>query len=130
MKIKVTEQNRAKIEEAIAAVQSKARVRTISADTVFDYCERLKDTYRMIPKIRLNDSRFHIDANAQNFPNAYKGIPESTQFVLVYKNSYFYLVDVLRTRTSGESFEITAGLSDGAKTALLAAYTYPVKYGL
>ena len=130
MKIKVTEQNLQKIQTAIDAVQDKARVRTIDADDVFDYCERISDIYRMIPKKNLSGSEFSIDNHAQNFPNAYKGIPESTQFTLLYKSGNFYLTDVARRQTQREYHDITARLSEEARASLLDAYTTPVKHGL
>lgn len=130
MKIKVCAQNRDKISGAIAEVQSKARTRTISADTITDYCDSLADSYGMIPKKALHGSTFSVDPFAQHFPNAYKGIPESTQFSLLYSHGQFYLIRLVRDRTKSESLTVVANLSEDAQAALLTAYTYPTKYGI
>lgn len=131
MKIKVCEKNRSKIEKAIEAVQAKAKARTIDADDIFRYCDRLSDTYKMIPKKALNSATFEVDKHAQSFPGAYHGIPESTQFELAFTSSGgFFLTEVKRTRTRGGAYEIVAWLPTEAKEALLSAYTTPVKYGL
>lgn len=130
MKIKVCAQNRDKISGAISEVQSKARTRTISADTITDYCESLADSYRMIPKKALHGSTFSVDPFAQHFPNAYKGIPESTQFSLLYSHGQFYLTRLVRDRTKSESLTVVANLSEDAQVALLTAFTYPTKYGI
>ena len=130
MKIKVCAQNRDKISGAISEVQSKARTRTISVDTITDYCESLANSYRMIPRKALHGSTFSVDPFAQHFPNAYKGIPESTQFSLLYSHGQFYLIRLVRDRTKSESHTVVANLSEDAQAALLTAFTYPTKYGI
>lgn len=130
MKIKVCAQNRDKISGAISEVQSKARTRTISVDTITDYCESLANSYRMIPKKSLHGSTFFVDPFAQHFPNAYKGIPESTQFSLLYSHGQFYLIRLVRDRTKSESHTVVANLSEDAQAALLTAFTFPTKYGI
>ena len=130
MKIKVCAQNRDKISGAISEVQSKARTRTISVDTITDYCESLANSYRMIPRKALHGSTFSVDPFAQHFPNAYKGIPESTHFELTYSNGNFFLTNLVRGKTKSESLTVVANLSEDAQVALLTAFTYPTKYGI
>lgn len=83
------------IDSAIAAAQGKARVRTISA---IDIATALAEVeYRLnIPKCAMDGIHVTIDINAQNFPNAYKGIPTSTIFRATYKRDHWTLDAIWR----------------------------------
>lgn len=80
---------------ALTDAQGKARVRTITASDIavaLDEVERRLD----ISKRAMDGIHVTIDPNAQNFPNAYKGIPTSTIFRATYKRDHWTLDAIWR----------------------------------
>lgn len=124
------EANRDKLGIALDEAQKQAKVRYIGVSTIENYCERIADIYRMIPKKHLEGCTFTVDHHAQNFPNAYKYRPESTQFDLLYHAGCFWVTDIRRDTTRRNGHEITANLTQAAKDALVKAYTIPTLYDI
>lgn len=63
-----------------------------------------------------------IDLNAQKFPNAYNGIPESTFFSAVYAKRAWRVTEVWRGRTAMPNHMVDVVLTDTAVAALTASY--------
>lgn len=114
MKINVS--NSAKIQSAIDAVQVNCRARTINATDVQAYAERLQTWLDGI--LHRKDQvglTFYVDAHAQSFPGAYKGIPQSTKFTLTRTSTGFFLINAYRTTCGGPSQVVNVDLSDRAE---------------
>lgn len=79
-------------------VQKRCSARCISAEQIIDTLYRIQ-TQLGISKKAMNGIWVDVDINAQTFPGAYKGIPESTRFVAEFKNGTWRLTDVKRERT-------------------------------
>lgn len=114
----VNERNKDRIASALDEVQKRSRTRTISVDCIYQFCAKANVAYG-IHKKDLEGSSFDVDWEAQDFPNAYKYIPESTHFVVVYEKKHFLLVEVRRDTTRGRERAIEASLSDETKKAII-----------
>ena len=121
-KVIIKEENRNKIEEMLAEVQEKSRVRTISFDDMMDVITRIEKRLGEIRKKYWKGIRVHVDCNAQDFPGAYKGTPESTQFTIERATSGWALTGISRNRTKGQYEEVYIELTEEAKQQLLDAY--------
>ena len=123
-KIIIDDNHRERISAALDAVQARARVRTITVDEIYDTCEEIVQKLN-IPKTHLSGCRFHCDLNSQDYPNAYRQIPEATIFKVEYKNNKWYLLDVCRTqqpKNGGYNKQIHAILTDAAKAAIIKRF--------
>ena len=90
MKIKINEKNRDKIEKILNEVQRQAKVRMITVHEMFDTVNDVTlemSSYNRILKKDLHFFSFRIDINHQEFPNAYKWEPLSTQFWITYNKA-------------------------------------------
>lgn len=98
-----------KISSLIHEIQKKSHVRKITYLSIKDVCRDL-NTYLHnhlgIPKKYMNDIIIYVDYNNSVFPKSYKGIPESTHFTLVYKNGFWYVIDMSRNKTSTDKYFI------------------------
>lgn len=106
----------------IAEAQAKARVRTIDARSLADALDHIEGKLD-ITKKALNGTRVYIDFHAQDFPNAYKGIPESTQVEAIYRNGSWRITWIGRRQTQRASRRYHLELSDTAREALLNRFT-------
>ena len=114
----IRESNKEKIEELITKAEGRARVRTIDYTTIkkdIEYLERKLD----IPKKHMVGIKVSIDHHATNFPNAYKGRPMSTQYMIERKSSGWDLRSVERGYTERESKAFDVNLTDDAKEAII-----------
>ena len=119
MFIVLSEKNRDRITAAIEEAQKKARIRLIDTCDIFNYAEQVEKTCCNISKKNLEGTRAYIDKHAQTFPGAYKGIPESTQFGLLFSAGTWKLTGIARGRTLGSTQEIRIKLSESAKDAII-----------
>ena len=115
MKINIT--NEAKLAEAINKAQKRAKTRTIEAKDVRAAVEKIEKELR-IPKKSMVGIQAEIDANAQDFPKAYKYSPESTVVDVERTASGWVVIDIRRDKTHGKYKEILLSLTDDAKAAL------------
>ncbi len=96
-KIKITEENRQKIESAIEEVQQGDRVRLIAVDDIFTYIDQLQEKLNsMMYKKDQKGVIFEIDMHSHHFPNSYKYHPFSTQFRVELCSSGWFLISVIR----------------------------------
>ena len=97
-----------KICTLIQEIQKKSRIREINYLSIKEVCKELNTYFHRlgIPKKYMNDITVYVDYNNNVFPKSYKGIPESTHFTLVYKNGFWYIVDMSRNKTSTDRYYI------------------------
>lgn len=108
------------LETAIKAAEGKASVRKISPGNIFDAVDEVEERLS-IPKKAMDGVTIYCDCNAQDFPNAYKYVPESTHFAAVYKNGSWRVTDIRRDICNRK--RICIGLTDTAKEAIIKNYT-------
>lgn len=116
----------AKLQPVLDEAQKSARVRIIDISDMEYAIEKAENIisgagWHKITKKALEGTEIVIDCNAQTFPNAYKGIPESTFFRAVYHSGKWQILSFWRGRTVSERQGIKIKLSDAAKTAIIAA---------
>lgn len=116
----------AKLQPALDEAQKSARVRTIDISDMEYAIEKAENIifgagWHKITKKALEGTEVVIDCNAQTFPNAYKGIPESTFFSCRYHSGKWQVTAFWRGRTVSERQGIKIKLSDTAKSAIIAA---------
>lgn len=104
-------------------VQKRCKARTICAEDIVKALCFVEDELR-ISKKSMDGISVEIDLNAQPFPNAYKGIPDSTQFSARFKNGYWRVTDIRRAecRAPGRAYVINH--TDESKAALIERFTY------
>lgn len=87
-----------KLTEAIKAAEGRATARTITAEDVIKECDRqLVRLYGLGASLdELDGTEIRVDINAQDFPNAYKYIPESTHFCATFSGKKWRLTYVCR----------------------------------
>lgn len=123
-KIIIDDKHRAQIAAELDTVQARAKVRTITVDEIYSTCAEIERKLS-IPKKHLIGCRFRCDLNSQDYPNAYRQIPEATIFRVEYKNNKWYLTDVCRTqqpKNGGSDKQIRAALTDAARAAIVKRF--------
>ena len=125
MKINLaTEKGREKLAQALAEAQKHCRTRTVTAEQIVQAAIHIV-AYIGIPRTHMAGCRFVLDLNAQNFPNAYKGRPESTLVTLEFTGGHFSVTDIRRGDTMRAGHEITTlTLTDEAKEAIIHRYDF------
>lgn len=113
--------NVAKLAAELDRVQSRARVRTVSVEDVGKALEKIAARFR-ISKTAMEGVRVTVDLNAQKFPNAYNGIPESTFFAAVYSKRAWRVTEVWRGRTAMPKHMVGVVLTEAAVSALTDGY--------
>lgn len=95
----IKEENRAKIEAAIAEAEGKARVRTVTYRDIEQDVVTIDKMFIGLAKKDKEGLQVICDPNAQSFPNAYKGIPMSTTYLLTYHNGSWRISEIGREKT-------------------------------
>lgn len=123
MKIRISEENTAAIRDAIAQAEGRAKARTISVQDILDSVVEISEHYNL-PKKYMVGLRFSVDPNAQHFPNAYKYVPESTQFCVEYCPSGWFLTGIAREACKSPSrrFAMVGKLTDAQRDAIISGY--------
>ena len=121
--IRVCDKNIEKITEALELVQKRTRERNINANDIMKAVEHLEG-YFGIPKKHMVGLSVNCDRWANIYPNAYKYIPYSTQFVLEYRKSGWFVSDIRRdvTGRTGRIY-IVNNMTDDTKDALVKRFT-------
>lgn len=114
----VKESNKDKINAMIKEVEGRSTARTIDyRDIVFNIAT-IERTLG-IPKKYMVGIEVNVDKHAQDFPNAYKYTPYSTQYTIKRKASGWDLISVKRNRTRRLKQEYLLQLTDTAKEAII-----------
>ena len=106
-----------KLMAEIKTAEGRARVRTLDAEDICKAIREVEDRLNGITKKAMKGIVFVYDVNAQTFPNAYKGIPESTLFKAEFDGKEWRIVDIWRGTCRNKSAHIT--LTEEAKKAIL-----------
>lgn len=111
-----------KLAQILEDVQRRSKVRTIDVAAIIDSLVEIEDELD-ISKKAMEGITVHVDRNAQDFPSAYKYVPESTHFEAVYKNGSWRVTKVSRDVTLRARQRITITHTEESKAALLARFT-------
>lgn len=98
-----------------------ARTRTVDIDEVYGAASVLEQKLKDCTKKSMEGLTVHVDLNSQDFPNAYRGVPMSTHFVLVYEKHSWRFVYAERMRC-GVSKRYDVTLPDAMREELLKRF--------
>lgn len=115
------EKNKVALEGALDRIQSRSRVRTVTVKDVYEAAEHVEKKLG-IPKKALEGVQVHVDLYAQTFPSAYHGIPESTQFDMVFSKRFWRVVKVSREQCKSSGHDYSVTFSDEARKALVERF--------
>ena len=121
-RIRICKENRDKLQAALNEVQGKSRERTITVDDIIYSVKDVEETLG-IPKKYLTGIKVASDQCCQNFPNAYKYTPYSTQFGMERTSSGWFLTWVERKPTKRAGNYYNLELTEAAKSALVDRFT-------
>ena len=100
--MKINIKNQEKILSAIAHAERTCRARCITVSSIERAVARIeKNLSGMLHKKDWTGVRFDIDPNAQSFPSAYKGVPESTQAIIERFPSGWFVIGLTRDACTG-----------------------------
>lgn len=114
----IKEENREKIEKMIKAAEGRATTRLLTWKDIQQAIQNV-EIHLGIAKKDLVGVYVDVDVNAQDFPNAYKYTPHSTQFTMVRKKSGWDLVSVERYTTRRPNSRYIVELTEEAKAAII-----------
>ena len=98
-----------------------ARTRTVDIDDVYSAVAVLEWKFGDCTKKSMEGLIVNVDLNSQDFPNAYRGVPMSTHFVLVYEKRSWRFVYAERMRC-GVSKRYDVTLPDAMREELLKRF--------
>lgn len=105
------------------ALQKRCTARTIDTDDIIKSLSRYMEALR-ISKTAAAGIKLTVDPNAQNFPSAYRYIPESTIFDAEYTAKGWVVSSIRRGTTHRAAGMYHATLTDNAKAAILERLEY------
>lgn len=108
--------------EAVNDAQTRCAARKVSAQMIVESLCDL-ERYLGISKSAMDGISVTLDLNAQSFPNAYKGIPESTIVSARYKSGAWRITDISRSQTHSPASAIRIEHTDASRAALIERYT-------
>lgn len=118
MKIRVCEENKERIEQAIREAEGRATARTLTYADIVDGIARVEKELS-IPKKHLVGISFTQDVNAEIFPAVYKHTPMSTWYTVEYGRTGWFLIAVDRKLTGSTDKQFTLYLTEDAKAAVI-----------
>lgn len=111
-------ENKDRIEEAIRKVEGRATARTIDFEIILKSIEKIED-HLGIAKKDMTGCEATVDFYADDFPQAYKWTPESTQFHIKKTASGWNLISVYRAKCGRYKERYFVSLTEEAKKAVL-----------
>ena len=118
MNIILNHKHDAEVQSLLDKANYLARTRTVDIDDVYDAVYILERKFEDCTRKSLEGLTVNVDLNSQDFPNAYRGIPMSTQFVLGYEKRSWRLLRAERSRC-GEFKRYDVRLTDAMREELL-----------
>lgn len=115
----ISEKNLERIQTRLDEAQAKSRVRNITAREMLDAVNEITEKLG-IAKTDMEGIIAFVDLNARNFPNAYRGQPESTHFNAIFQNGSWRYLAAQRDYTHRESKRVQLHFPAQAKEAILA----------
>ena len=122
MKIRICKENRDKIQKALDAVQGRCKERTITVDDIIYSVKDVEDNLKIAKKAMIG-VKVESDQCCQNFPNAYKHTPYSTQYGMERTTGGWFLTWVERRPTKRAGNQYNLELTEAAKMALVDRFT-------
>lgn len=107
----------------LEAEQRRCSVRLLNPYQICIELSRVDEHLRGIAKKALEGTVVDVDAFAQSFPSAYRGIPESTKFKVVFHRGSWWLIEVYRSPVRCRGSAHRCRLSESAAAALIASRT-------
>jgi hypothetical protein len=105
--IKITESNMNIIAAEIEAVENRCTARTITTAAILSDIEHIeKKLAAILYKKDWAGLEIECNPNAQSFPGAYKGTPESTQYRLIRRSTGWYVTRIRRTTCTTRPYYI------------------------
>lgn len=95
MKIKITENNKEKLENVLAQANGKARERVAHYEDLLKAVDRIREKF-YIPKSKMEGLKVLVDVNRTLKAKAYKHAMYSTKFVVEFGKTDAYLVGSFR----------------------------------
>lgn len=111
MNIILNHKHDAEVQSQLDAANHLARTRTVDIDEVYSAVTVLERKFEDCTKKSMEGLTVNVDLNSQDFPNAYRGVPMSTHFTLVYERRSWRFVSAERSRC-GESKRYDVTLTD------------------
>lgn len=124
--ILIKEENAKKIQSVLDDDQKRSKVRKADVYDVYSFTVKMFDTVK-VPKKLLDGVSVWCDSNTQDFPLAYKYVPESTIFKISVKNGKPYLSDVYRGTCQRNTFEWY--FPDDTRQGIADSLLYNVTHG-
>lgn len=121
MKIILNHKHDGEIQFELDRVNYLARTRTVNIDDVYSAIAILDQKFESCTKRSREGLVVRVDMNSRHFPNAYRGIPMSTHFTLVYEKRSWRFVCAERSRC-GESKRYDVTLTDAMRDELLKRF--------
>ena len=122
MKTRICKENRDKIQKALDAVQGRCKERTITVDDIIYSVKDVEDNLKIAKKAMIG-VKVESDQCCQNFPNAYKHTPYSTQYGMERTTGGWFLTWVERRPTKRAGNQYNLELTEAAKMALVDRFT-------
>lgn len=116
----IKQENESKIQQMIDDAQGRATARVIDINDILNATVKIEAVLN-VPKKYLEGIVYSVDMNAQDFPNAYKYVPDSTHFVLTYIKGSWRVSDIARCacRRYGHMFECQNMPEETAKAIVM-----------
>lgn len=107
--MKINVNNIEKIEAEIKAAEKSCSSRKMDPEFIAEAIKRAEDRLsELLYKKDWKGVEVRIDAaGGQSFPSSYRGVPESTQAVVVFSGSGWFVTRIDRSYVSSKSVEIT-----------------------
>lgn len=121
MNIILNHKHDAEVQSQLDAANRLARTRTVDIDEVYGAVTVLERKFEDCTKKSMEGLTVNVDLNSQDFPNAYRGVPMSTHFTLVYEKRSWRFVCAERSRC-GEFKRYDVTLTDRMREELLKAF--------
>ncbi len=112
--------NEERLRRELTGAQKCARTRKIMIEDIRGAIKEIENKYSLVSDTVLEDCTFWCNPHAQRFANAYRGVPESTQFKLRRKYHSWRIVEIRRCRCTG--IRIKADLTRYAKERIIEMY--------
>lgn len=122
MKIIINGNHTEKLASALETIQARCTARTLTADRIEDILNSAASKLGISKKAMAGTKL--VFTGAKQFPNAYKGIPESTHFTAEHNGRFWVITDITRSTCPDRAADTHLTLSESAKAALLERYAY------
>ena len=115
-----------KLDKAIKEAEGRATARTIKPGAIVDVLKYV-EVRLGVSKKALEGTTVVADYNAQTFPAAYKGVPESTIFSAIFLRGTWRVTDISRGKTHSPHHACQVQMTDECKAAVIEKLS---KFGL